>query len=127
MIANKGRDTRLELAVRSRVHARGLRYYVGRRPLPGLRRTADLLFPRRRVAVFLDGCFWHRCPQHFTMPRANHDYWAPKLEGNVHRDRETDRTLEAAGWTVLRFWEHEDPDAITARIETAVRSASAKN
>ena len=121
MVANKGRDTRLEIAVRSLVHARGLRYFVARRPLPGLRRTADLLFPRRRVAVFLDGCFWHRCPEHFQLPAANREYWEPKIARNVERDRETDQRLQEAGWQVLRFWEHEDSTAVADRIEDVVR------
>lgn len=124
MVANRGRDTRLELAVRSKVHARGLRYYVSRRPVAGLRRTADLLFPRRRVAVFLDGCFWHRCPQHFTMPKANQDYWSAKIARNVERDLETDQLLTQAGWSVLRFWEHESADAIADLIECSVRDRS---
>src|SRR3954447_15920870 len=85
--ANRGRDTRLELAVRSRVHARGLRYYVGRCPMPDLRRTADLLFPRSRVVVLLDGCFWHGCPQRLRVPTTNSSYWAPKITRNVERDR----------------------------------------
>jgi DNA mismatch endonuclease (patch repair protein) len=119
--SNPRRDTRLELSVRSRVHARGLRYYVGRRPMPELRRTADLLFPRQRVVVLLDGCFWHGCPQHLRMPAANPGYWNPKIARNVERDRETDRRLAEAGWRVLRFWEHETPDEIADRIECAVR------
>ncbi|RZU30888.1 very short patch repair endonuclease [Blastococcus saxobsidens] len=121
--ANRGRDTRLELAVRSRVHARGLRYFVGRRPMPGLRRTADLLFPRVRVVVLLDGCYWHGCPEHFRMPTANPGYWPAKIARNVARDRETDEKLTEAGWRVLRFWEHEDPDDIACEIERAVRQA----
>ncbi|WP_245900260.1 very short patch repair endonuclease [Geodermatophilus normandii] len=124
MVANRGRDTGLELAVRSLVHARGLRYYVDRRPLKGLRRTADLLFPRRRIAVFLDGCFWHRCPEHFQMPAANRAYWGPKIDRNVERDRETNRQLFDAGWQVLRFWEHETPTAIADQIELTVRQAT---
>lgn len=124
MVANRGRDTGLELAVRSLVHARGLRYFVDRRPLPGLRRTADLLFPRRRVAVFLDGCFWHRCPEHFQMPAANRDYWEPKIARNVERDGETDQRLAEAGWRVLRFWEHESAQDIAAAVEAAVRGTS---
>ncbi|SET98250.1 T/G mismatch-specific endonuclease [Geodermatophilus poikilotrophus] len=124
MVANRGRDTAPELAVRRLVHARGLRYFVGRPPLKGLRRTADLLFPRRRLAVFIDGCFWHRCPEHFQMPAANRDYWEPKIARNVERDRETDRRLAEAGWRVLRCWEHEDPEGVADLIERAVREVA---
>jgi DNA mismatch endonuclease, patch repair protein len=91
--------------------------------MPELRRTADLLFPRQRVVVLLDGCFWHGCPQHLRMPAANSSYWKPKIARNVERDRETDRRLAEAGWRVLRFWEHEAPDEIADRIECAVRMA----
>lgn len=122
--ANRGRDTRPELAVRAFAHARGLRYYVNRRPVPGLRRTGDLVFPRRRVVVFIDGCFWHRCPEHFRMPAANPGYWQPKIARNVERDRETNRQLVEAGWQVLRFWEHEEPALVAARIEFVVRARS---
>ena len=86
-----------------------------------MQRTADLLFPRARVAVLLDGCYWHGCPTHFRMPTANPDYWPAKIARNVARDRETDERLSAAGWQVLRFWEHEDPGDIASKIERAVR------
>jgi DNA mismatch endonuclease (patch repair protein) len=66
--------------------------------------------------VFLDGCWWHRCPEHGSTPRSNTDYWRPKLEGNVHRDRRVDAALAMAGWTVIRVWEHENPDAASARV-----------
>ncbi len=121
MVANRGRDTAPEMAVRRLVHAQGLRYFVSRPPLKGLRRTADLLFPRRRLAVFIDGCFWHRCPDHFQMPATNHAYWEPKIARNVERDRETDSRLAEAGWRVLRAWEHEDPALVADRIQQAVR------
>lgn len=122
MVANRGRDTSLELAVRSRVHAAGLRYNVNRRPIKALRRTADLLFPRRRIAAFLDGCFWHRCPQHYQPPRTNPDFWHQKITRNVQRDRETDHLLTEAGWTVLRYWEHQPPDQIADAIIMRVRA-----
>lgn len=118
--ANRGQGSRLEIAVRSRVHAKGLRYFVGRRPVPGLRRSADLLFPRARLVVLLDGCFWHGCPDHLRMPSANPAYWPTKIARNIARDRETDRALTEAGWRVLRFWEHEDPEDIARRIEDVV-------
>ncbi len=122
--ANRGQGTRPERAVRALVHARGLRYFVNRTPVEGLRRTGDLVFPRRRVVVFIDGCFWHRCPEHFRMPTANPGYWQPKIARNVERDRETDRRLADAGWRVLRFWEHEDPVSVADRIESAVREVA---
>ncbi|MCE1178960.1 MAG: very short patch repair endonuclease [Micrococcales bacterium] len=121
MQSNKGRDTGPELAVRRLVHARGLRYRISTRPEPTLRRTADLVFTRSRVAVFIDGCFWHGCPQHRTHPRTNATYWADKIETNIARDADTSERLSAAGWTVLRFWQHEDPVAVAAAIERAVR------
>ncbi|WP_062516075.1 very short patch repair endonuclease [Demequina gelatinilytica] len=120
MRGNRKRDTKPELAVRRIVHAAGLRYRVAAQPIRGMRRTADLLFRPTKVAVFIDGCFWHSCPVHGTSPRAHSDYWLPKLERNRERDRETTATLEAAGWLVLRFWEHEDPDEVAASIVAAV-------
>ncbi|MEU0491246.1 very short patch repair endonuclease [Nocardiopsis sp. NPDC006139] len=123
MRANRGRDTGPELAVRRLVHAAGLRYRVSARPLPALRRTADLVFTRRRIAVFVDGCFWHGCPEHHTTARTNAAYWAEKVRANRERDADTDRRLGEAGWTVLRFWEHEEPAAVAERIVAAVRGA----
>jgi DNA mismatch endonuclease (patch repair protein) len=118
------RDTAPEVAVRREAHRRGLRYRVDL-PLPGLvRRRADLVFPRRRVAVFVDGCFWHSCPVHVSVPAANREWWVAKLAGNVDRDRHTDGHLRDLGWTVLRFWEHEDPVAVVDVIESAVRNDS---
>lgn len=115
------RDTAPELALRRNLHARGLRYRLGLRPVPGLRRTPDITFTRQRVAVFVDGCFWHRCPVHGTMPRSNAEWWAAKLRRNVERDADTDRRLMEAGWTVLRVWEHEDPAEAASRVEAVVR------
>ena len=120
MQANRSRDTSPELALRRLLHASGLRYRVSARPLPQLRRTADLVFRPARVAVFVDGCFWHQCPEHATSPRTNSDYWAPKLVRNVERDRETDRLLDDAGWMIVRVWEHEDAGEAAARISAIV-------
>jgi DNA mismatch endonuclease (patch repair protein) len=116
------RDTGPERAVRSELHRRGLRYRVDRALLPGLRTRADLVFVSARVAVFVDGCFWHGCPEHRTWPQANAEWWRRKLEGNVERDRRIDAALEQAGWVVVRVWEHEPADAAADRIERAVRS-----
>lgn len=102
-------DTRPELDLRRELHRRGLRYRVDTKVLTGLRRRADIVFPRQKVAVFVDGCFWHACPEHGTSPKANAGWWQEKLDANVRRDRDTDRRLREAGWTPVRIWEHEDP------------------
>ncbi len=125
MRANKKRDTGPELAVRRIVHAAGLRYRVAAAPIKGVRRTADLLFRPTAVAVFIDGCFWHSCPVHGTRPQAHSDYWLPKLERNRERDRETTAALEEAGWLVLRFWEHQDPEDVAATIIATVTARRA--
>lgn len=121
MTGNRGRDTSPELAVRRLVHGAGLRYRVNTRPVADYRRTADIVFRSAKVAVFIDGCFWHGCPRHGTRPRTNADYWLPKLEKNRERDRQTSRRLRREGWSVLRFWEHEDPERVASRIERRVR------
>ncbi|MGV0070029.1 very short patch repair endonuclease [Mycobacterium colombiense] len=122
MQSNKGRDTKPELALRSACHALGLRYRVSARPLRGLRRTADLVFPTERVAVFLDGCWWHGCPQHHTVAATNAGFWADKVKGNMARDRDTDSRLHDAGWLSVRVWEHEDPAVAALRVRQAVLS-----
>jgi len=123
MRSNRGRDTSSELAVRKILHARGLRYRVNHRLAPPLRATADIVFTRQRVAVFIDGCFWHSCPVHATRPKTNSEYWATKLARNIERDGETTAALETCGWTVLRFWEHESPDEVARHIAQAVLGA----
>jgi DNA mismatch endonuclease (patch repair protein) len=94
----KQKDTPVEKALRSALHSQGHRFRKNARPLPGTRRSADILFPSSKVAVFIDGCFWHRCPVHGTSPKNNADWWQKKLDANVERDRETDRLLRSAGW-----------------------------
>lgn len=121
MQGNRSRDTSPELALRRLLHARGLRYRVSARPLKEVRRTADLVFGPAKVAVFVDGCFWHRCPDHATDPKTNSAYWKPKLERNVERDRETDLLLANAGWLSIRIWEHEDPRVAAARVARIVQ------
>jgi DNA mismatch endonuclease, patch repair protein len=118
MKANSGRNTAPELRLRSLLHAAGLRYRVhlpiridSGRPI-----SVDIAFPRWKVAVFVDGCFWHGCQVHRTVPRANGSYWGPKLVRNAERDQETVRRLESAGWTAVRFWEHDDPHKAVDRI-----------
>ncbi len=122
VMANHSRDTRPELALRRLLHAQRLRYKVSARPLVGLRRTAYLVFRSTMVAVFVDGCFWHHCPDHGNSPNTNADYWTPKLERNVQRDRETDLLLEQAGWLSIRVWEHEDPVVAAERLGAGVGS-----
>jgi DNA mismatch endonuclease, patch repair protein len=117
------RDTAPELAVRRLLHASGLRYRVNV-PVPGMpRRTIDIVFAKLKIAIFLDGCFWHGCPQHATSPKANADWWRQKLDRNMARDRETSKHLIDTGWTVIRFWEHEDPDVMAAQVLSAVMAA----
>lgn len=114
------RDTPKELALRRELHSRGLRYLVDSAPLPGLRRRADLVFRGARVAVFVDGCFWHGCPRHGTVPVANRNWWVEKLARNVERDRDTGERLRQAGWHVVRVWEHEATPAAADRVERAL-------
>ncbi len=121
MARTRSRDTGAELEVRRILHKRGLRYFVDRSLLTGVRRRADLVFPKARVAVMVDGCFWHGCPEHATWPAHNAEFWREKIETNRRRDRDTDRLLIQAGWTVIRVWEHEDPSAAADRIEDLVR------
>jgi DNA mismatch endonuclease, patch repair protein len=121
MQSNRSRDTAPEMAVRKVLHARGLRYRVDMRPLPELRRRADIVFPRQRVAVFIDGCFWHGCPAHKTPTfHTNTSFWLAKIERNAARDLDTTARLVEAGWFVLRYWAHETPEAVAAAIEKAV-------
>jgi len=116
------RDTQPELALRRLLHASGLRYRVDRAPLPGLRRRADIVFGPTKVAVFVDGCFWHGCPDHGTRPRANAEWWRDKLERNRAHDVDTDARLALAGWQVVRVWEHEAPALAAACVWEVVQS-----
>ena len=109
-----------ELALRRALHRLGYRYRVDVRPVPTLNRRADLVFTRAKVAVFVDGCFWHGCPQHGKTPSANSWYWPGKISSNVARDRDTDERLRAAGWTVLRIWEHVLVDTAAQEVAAAV-------
>nr|WP_155073070.1 very short patch repair endonuclease [Streptomyces taklimakanensis] len=120
MSRQRSRDTEVELALRRALHASGLRYRVHRRPVKGVRREADIVFGPARVAVFVDGCFWHGCPQHATWPKNNAEFWRRKIEGNRTRDLDTDARLADAGWAAVRVWEHEDPAEAAARIAALV-------
>lgn len=121
MQSNKGRDTKPELALRRAVHALGLRYRVAFRPVKSVRRSADLVFTKARVAVFMDGCFWHGCPIHHTIAATNAEFWAEKIRRTRERDAETNRILAEAGWRVFRVWEHEDPADAAERVAELVR------
>jgi len=122
MLGNR-RESAPERALRSLLHARGLRFRKDHAPLPGLRCRADLTFTRDRLVVFVDGCFWHRCPQHGSSPKANGAWWRSKLDGNVARDRRNDKALRAAGWTVLRLWAHESTEAMADVVQDALEEA----
>ncbi|MCX7622052.1 MAG: very short patch repair endonuclease [Acidimicrobiales bacterium] len=116
------RDTVPELALRRELYRRGLRYRVDVPPITGMRSRADLVFPAAKVAVFVDGCFWHACPEHGTQPNNNSDWWRAKLEANRSRDRRIEQQLEEAGWLVLRIWEHENPAEAADRVQQAVQA-----
>ncbi|AVM65836.1 very short patch repair endonuclease [Dietzia sp. oral taxon 368] len=116
MARQKRRDTGCEMAVRRLLHAAGIRYRVDFRPLPDQRFRVDIGWRNRKLAVFIDGCFWHGCPDHGTLPKNNREWWSDKLRANAQRDRRTDELLRARGWTVLRYWEHEDPDHVASTI-----------
>lgn len=120
MVRQARRDTKPELDLRRALHAAGLRFRVERAPLAGLRRRADIVFGPARIAVYVDGCFWHSCPEHATAPRSNAGWWAEKLQRNRDRDRETDTRLIAAGWLPVHVWEHEDSLIAAERIRELV-------
>jgi DNA mismatch endonuclease, patch repair protein len=121
MSRTRRRDTKPELELRRALHARGLRFRVDRAVLTDRRRRADIVFGPARVVVFVDGCFWHGCPDHATWPVENETFWRDKIETNRLRDRDTDERLARAGWSVVRVWEHEDPAAAADRVERVVR------
>jgi len=123
MKATRQRDTAAELALRKLLHHRGFRYRVDYPPIPGVRRRADVVFRRARIAVFVDGCFWHGCPDHSTWPQANASWWREKILANKRRDADTDRRLDDAGWQVMRVGEHESPAEAAERVARAVTAA----
>lgn len=120
MQGNRNRDTAPELAVRAILHRAGLRYRVAARPLPGIRWTADLVFRPALVAVFIDGCYWHMCPDHGRIPATNESYWRPKLLRKVERDKAMDDALGEASWLSMRFWAHAPPEDVAAAVVRAV-------
>jgi DNA mismatch endonuclease (patch repair protein) len=122
MQANRGRDTGPELRVRRLLHGAGLRYRVAT-PLPfDHRRRADIYFSRVGLFVFIDGCYWHGCPEHFQVPKTNTEFWVTKIQANRLRDRDTDERLWACGLVPLRFWEHEDPESAAEAITSRYRA-----
>ena len=121
MQGNRSRDTGPEMALRRAVHAMGLRYRVCTRPIPEVRRTADLVFSKAKVAVEIRGCYWHGCEEHHRLPTANQEYWSAKLERNKARDRRLEDLLSDAGWKLVVVWEHDDPAAAAADIASLVR------
>ncbi|WP_115668553.1 very short patch repair endonuclease [Ciceribacter selenitireducens] len=122
------KGTGAELRIRKMLHAAGLRYRLHVALITKPRRVADIVFPRARVAVFIDGCFWHGCPIHASWPKNNAEYWRSKIETNRARDADTDQRLGEAGWEVIRVWEHENPSEASMRIakRIAARKASRK-
>jgi DNA mismatch endonuclease, patch repair protein len=122
MKSQRQRDTAAETELRSLLHRRGFRFRV-HYALPILRRRADVAFPRLRIAVFVDGCFWHGCPDHGTWPKQNADWWRAKVEANQRRDADTDTKLKEQGWCVIRVWEHEAAEAAAHRVAAAVARA----
>jgi DNA mismatch endonuclease (patch repair protein) len=123
MSALARKDTAPEMALRRILHQQGLRYFVHRRPLPDLRREADIVFPRAKVAVFVDGCFWHGCREHGTrVHRINSWYWSEKIQRNKDRDRDTDESLKRAGWEPVRIWEHVPASEAAHSVQTTIES-----
>lgn len=120
MSKQKSRNTRIEMELRRALFARGLRYRVHRKPVKEVRREADIVFGPAKVAVFVDGCFWHGCPEHATWPRNNAEFWRTKIETNRRRDLDTDARLIEAGWLAVRVWEHEAVEAAAARVHEIV-------
>ena len=120
MKSQKTRDTKCERDIRKILYSRGLRYRVDTRPLIEVNRKADIVFRSPKVAVFIDGCFWHGCQEHRRPSKSNSEWWANKISSNQTRDRDTDSRLDSAGWKVIRAWEHENPEVVAARIGAAV-------
>ena len=124
MQANRSRDTGPELVLRRGLRAAGERgYRVQLRPIPGSRTSVDIAFTKAKVAVMVDGCFWHGCPEHCVESKTNVDYWAPKIKKNRERDLAVDEMLSESGWTVVRIWEHELPSEGISKVLAALRQA----
>lgn len=127
MKAAKPKNTAPEMALRALLFKMGLRYQVDARPLKELNRKADIVFRTAKVAIFVDGCFWHGCPIHGTQAKANAEFWNFKIKNNRERDLETTKLLQKAGWRVIRVWEHEDPIKVSKKIyQTLKRRKTAR-
>lgn len=122
MQVTKRRDTPAELMLRTELARLGLRYRVDKNPVPGVRGRADVLFVSERVAVYIDGCFWHGCPKHGTWPKTNAIWWQDKIMSNRRRDRANDRALTRVGWRVVRAWAHEDMEVVAKRVHRVLRA-----
>jgi DNA mismatch endonuclease (patch repair protein) len=120
MQRQRRRDTKPEVAIRRLLHAAGFRFRIDAVLEPGLRTRGDIVWRGRKLVVFVDGCFWHGCPEHATQPKSNAVWWREKLAGNVARDRRTDAELTARGWRVLRYWEHERPADVMQDVVRAL-------
>jgi DNA mismatch endonuclease, patch repair protein len=123
MAATRGTNNRVDRLLRSALHRRGLRFRIQQKLIPGSKRTVDIVFSRARLAIFVDGCFWHACPIHCSQPKSNAEWWARKIWQNVERDHDTNERLRALGWRVLRIWEHEDPTEAASRVVDAYRES----
>jgi DNA mismatch endonuclease (patch repair protein) len=127
MQANKGRDTTPEMRVRRLAHARGFRYRVDARPLTDVNRRADLVFRKVKLAVFIDGYFWHGCPIHHTRAKSNAGFWSEKVAANRTRDLDANERLDTAGWLLIRAWEHESLESVVDRIELTIHDRGVVN
>jgi DNA mismatch endonuclease (patch repair protein) len=116
MRATRQRDTKAERSLQESLDRLGLSFETDVRVLSNTRRRVDILFREARIAVFVDGCFWHGCPEHGTWPKRNAQFWKSKIKANRKRDADTNRRLLAEGWCVIRIWEHEDPEAAARKV-----------
>lgn len=123
-VRHKGTDA--EIALRKELYRRGLRYRVDYEVIKKPRRVADVVFPGLRIAIFVDGCFWHGCPEHASWPKQNAEFWRQKIETNRLRDADTNERLRQMGWTVLRFWAHESPIDAAETVMRVVALARSK-
>jgi DNA mismatch endonuclease (patch repair protein) len=121
MQTQKQRDTGCELAIRQHLFRLGIRYRIDCRPVPDIPRKADIVIRRAKVALFIDGCFWHKCPQHWKPPKRHAAWWTDKVETTARRDRETSKMLQQSGWLVIRAWEHESAELVASRVVQAVQ------
>jgi len=127
MQSNRPHGTSVEVALRRALFKRGLRFFKDRRPLAELRCEADVVFPRLKIAVFVDGCFWHGCPKHATRPLIHREWWGRKLDRTIERDKANSAVLASEGWKVVRFWEHQSIKEMADLTERFVRTRTASH